>query len=140
MFDAATASIETKFSYRYWRPITAIRAGDDDGNPATQGDPSWEPLCVTPPFPEYNSTHAATAATAAGVLGLTVGDCHEFTVDSPTLPGVSRSYARFSLAAAEEAVSRIYCGIHFSSAMEAGLAQGAAVSGYVVGTLLRPVP
>lgn len=139
MFDAAVASFETKFAYDYWRPITAIRAGDDDGNDATRGEPAWEPLCVTPPWPDHNSTHAATGAAAAGVLAQTLGDSHTFSVDSKTLPGVSRTYQRFSDAAFEEGISRIYCGIHFRNAMDTGLAQGGQVAERVVGSLLRPI-
>jgi PAP2 superfamily len=132
MFDVAAASLETKFHFNSWRPITAIRAGDDDGNNATQGDANWTPLCVTPPFPEHNSTHAATAAAAAGVLARTLGDQHTFSVQSKTLPGVSRTYSSFSEAAAEEGASRLYCGIHFRNGMTAGLEQGEAVAAAVV--------
>lgn len=139
MADTGIASFDSKFEYDYWRPITAIRAGNNDGNAATVGDPEWEPLCVTPPFPEYNSTHAATAAAAARALGLELGDRHNFTVASPTLPGVSRSYKRFSAAADEEAVSRIFCGIHFRGAMVAGLQQGRQIAHYVFNNLLQPV-
>jgi hypothetical protein len=137
MFDSAVASLETKFHANYWRPVTAIRAGDTDGNDATQGDATWLPLCVTPPFPEHNSTHAATGAAAAGVLALTLGNRHVFTVDSPTLAGVSRTYQRFSDAAEEEGLSRIYCGIHFRNGMNTGLAQGDQVAGFVVAGFLR---
>jgi PAP2 superfamily len=94
---------------------------------------------VTPPFPEHNSTHAATGAAAAGVLALTLGDQHVFTVESPTLAGVSRSYQRFTEAAAEEGLSRIYCGIHFRNGMNTGLAQGDKVAEHVVAGLLRRV-
>jgi hypothetical protein len=132
MFDVTVTSLETKFHHNYWRPITAIRAADSDANNATQGDPNWTPLCVTPPFPEHNSTHAATGAAAAGVLSRLLGDRHAFSVDSKTLPGVSRAYASFSEAAAEEAVSRIYCGIHFRNGMNAGLEQGDAVAALVI--------
>lgn len=58
---AAAAFLDTKFNDNFWRPITAIRAGNNDGNSSTKGDPTWEPFCVTPPFPEHNSTHAVTA-------------------------------------------------------------------------------
>ena len=135
--DAVIATFETKFRENYWRPITAIQAGDNDGNAATAGDPIWEPLCVTPPFPEYSSTHAATAAAAATALALAVGDRHTFTVASPN--GATRTYERFSAAAFEEGVSRIYCGIHFRSAMNAGFVQGALVAHYVHGNLLLPL-
>jgi PAP2 superfamily len=132
MFDVTVASLETKFQFNYWRPITAIRAGDSDGNDATQGDAVWAPLCVTPPFPEHNSTHAATGAAAAAVLAGTLGDRHSFKLDSKTLPGVSRSYGSFSEAAAEEGVSRLYCGIHFRNGIAAGFEQGEAVAALVL--------
>jgi membrane-associated phospholipid phosphatase len=132
MFDVAVASMETKFQFNYWRPITAIRSGDNDGNDLTQGDPNWTPLCVTPPFPEHNSTHAATGAAAAGVLGRLLGDRHMFSVQSKTLPGVSRTYSSFSEAAAEEGQSRLYCGIHFRHGMVTGFEQGDAVAALVV--------
>lgn len=132
MFDATVASMETKFHFDYWRPVTAVQRGDDDGNDATVGDATWQPLCGTPPFPEHNSTHAATGAAAAGVLARTLGDEQTFTVASPTLPGVTRSYSRFSDAALEEGLSRIYCGIHFRNGMNAGLQQGDAVGARVV--------
>ena len=137
MFDVTVASLETKFHFDYWRPITAIRSGDNDANDLTQGDSAWEPLCLTPPFPEHNSTHAATGAAAAGVLSRLLGDRHTFTVESKTLPGVNRSYERFSAAAAEEGISRIYCGIHFRNAIDTGLAQGDAVAAQVVNALPR---
>lgn len=135
--DAVIATFETKFGDNYWRPITAIRAGDRDGNPGTQGDPAWEPLCVTPPFPEYPSTHAATGAAAAGTLALELGDRHTFTVTNKA--GAIRTYDRFSAAAAEKGISRIYCGIHFRSAMTTAFTQGAQIADYVHRTLLRPI-
>lgn len=138
MFDAVVASFHTKFETNYWRPITAIRGGDTDGNDATQGDAGWEPLCATPPFPEHNSTHAATAAAAAGVLARTLGDRHVFVVDSPTLAGARRTYHAFSEAAHDEAVSRLYCGIHFRRGLAAGLAQGDQVAEQVVGRSMQP--
>ncbi len=135
--DAVIATFDTKFHDNYWRPITAIRAGDDDGNWRTAGDATWEPLCVTPPFPEYSSTHAATAAAAAGVLALALGDRHTFTVTNPS--GATRTYDRFSAAAFEEGISRIYCGIHFRSAMRAGFRQGARTAYFVHKHLLKPL-
>jgi membrane-associated phospholipid phosphatase len=136
--DSAIASFDTKFHYDYWRPITAIRRGDSDGNPATRGDPDWEPLCVTPPFPEYPSTHAATGAAAATTLGLELGDRHTFSVTNPS--GASRTYRRFSAAAYEQGVSRIYCGIHFRTAMNKGFVTGGLIAHHADKTLLRPRP
>ena len=135
--DAVIATFDTKYHYEYWRPITAIRAGDRDGNPATDGEADWESLCVTPPFPEYPSTHAATAAAASSALALELGDRHTFTVTNPQ--GATRTYKRFSAAAYEEGVSRIYCGIHFRTAMNVGFRMGTLTARYADRTLLRPV-
>jgi membrane-associated phospholipid phosphatase len=133
--DAVIATFEAKYHYEYWRPITAIRAGDDDGNPATRGDQGWESLCVTPPFPEYPSTHAATGAAAASALALELGDRHRFTITNPA--GATRTYTRFSAAAYEEGISRIYCGIHFRTAMNAGFTTGERTARYTDRILLR---
>ena len=127
--DTVIANFDAKFLYDYWRPITAIRGGDHDGNPATRGDAGWEPLCVTPPFPEYPSTHAATGAAAAAALARELGDRHTFTVTNPS--GASRTYRRYSAAAYEEGISRIYCGIHFRSAMNVGFVTGVLVARHV---------
>jgi hypothetical protein len=135
--DAVIATFDSKYRYEYWRPLTAIRAGDGDGNPATAGDAAWDALCVTPPFPEYPSTHAATAAAAATALALEVGDRHAFTVTSPQ--GATRAYKRFGAAAFEEGSSRIYCGIHFRTAMDEGFALGKRTARYVDRTLLQPL-
>jgi membrane-associated phospholipid phosphatase len=91
---------------------------------------------VTPPFPEYSSTHAATGAAAASVLARELGDRHTVTITNPS--GASRIYERFTAAAYEEGISRIYCGIHFRSAMNAGFATGERVARYADTTLLRP--
>ena len=135
--DTVIANFDSKYHFNYWRPITAIRGGDHDGNPATRGDAGWDSLCVTPPFPEYPSTHAATGATAAYALARELGDRHTFTVTNPG--GASRTYKRFSAAAYEEGISRIYCGIHFRTAMNAGFAAGARIAHYVDKTRLQRV-
>jgi membrane-associated phospholipid phosphatase len=90
---------------------------------------------VTPPFPEYPSTHAATGAAAASVLARELGDRHTFSITNPS--GASRTYRRFSAAAYEEGVSRIYCGIHFRTAMDMGFLSGAQVAHRVEQTILR---
>jgi membrane-associated phospholipid phosphatase len=133
--DAVIATFDTKFTYNYWRPITAIRGGDNDGNRATHGDSHWDSLCVTPPFPEYSSTHAATGAAASSALIRELGDRHTFTVMNPN--GASRTYKRFSAAAYEEGISRIYCGIHFRTAMNMGFVTGGLIAHHVDKTLLQ---
>jgi hypothetical protein len=140
MMDAHVASWDTKFAHDFWRPATAIRAGETDGNPATVADPSWTPLRPTPNHPEYTSAHAAFAGAAAEVLGLVSGaDAVPFGFESTSLPGVTRSYRSFSQAAAECGDARVFIGFHFRSAVRHGLNQGKQVGHYVVNHALRPV-
>ncbi len=140
MADAAIVSWDCKYVYNFWRPITAIQEAGTDGNPATEADPAWAPLLVTPPFPEYTSGHSTFSGAAAVVLAYFFGsDRIRFTAESDDLPGFRRSYKTFSEAALESGVSRIYGGIHFMSANIHGLSTGAAVGMYVVWNYLTPV-
>ncbi|HZT55837.1 MAG TPA: vanadium-dependent haloperoxidase [Burkholderiaceae bacterium] len=136
--DAYTACIESKYFYHFWRPITAIRLGDSDGNPATVGDPGWgsfDPVC--PPIPDYPSGHSASGGAGAVVLAQAFGsDALGFTHQSVSLPGPTRSFASFSQAQDEIALSRICVGYHFRLATQAGVAQGRAVATQVMATQL----
>src|SRR5262249_50021577 len=119
MADAAICAWDAKYTYNFWRPVTAIRSGDTDGNPATTPDSSWSSFIVTPSFPDYVSGHSAFSAAAATVLAFFYGtDDIPFTTGSDALPGVFRSFPSFSAAAVEAAMSRIYGGIHFRSASQ----------------------
>lgn len=131
--DAYISALETKYFYNFWRPITAIRAGDSDGNPDTVGDASWTPFDpVTPPVPDYVSAHASAAGAGAAVMQAVLGDAATFSYTSTSLPGATRNYTSFSQVAAEIGVSRIYVGYHFRRAVDEGLIQGKAVGGYVM--------
>ena len=133
MADAAISSWDAKYQFNFWRPVTAIRAGDSDGNSATVFDPSWSSFIVTPPFPDYLSGHSTISGAAATVLAMFyLTDQIGFVVGSDGLPGVMRSFASFSEAAGEAAISRLYGGIHFRSANEDGLAAGMAVGEWTV--------
>jgi len=137
--DAAIVSWDCKYVYNYWRPITAIQEADTDGNPETTADPSWTPLLATPPFPEYTSGHSTFSAAAAIVLAHFFGsDSVPFSVGTDDLPGVYHSFQRFSEAAQESGLSRIYGGIHFTSANLNGLSTGAAVGNHVYTNFLLP--
>jgi hypothetical protein len=137
--DAGIACWDAKYAYDWWRPVTAIRAADTDGNPATEPDPAWTPLISTPPFPDHVSGHSTFSAAAAAVLAaFHGGDEFAFTLRSDGLFGVTRSYGRFSEAAAEAGISRIYGGIHYHSANVDGQALGRAVGEYVAAHCLRP--
>jgi hypothetical protein len=140
MADAGIVSWDMKFSANFWRPITAIREGDTDGNDATAADGAWEPLLVTPPFPECTSGHSTFSGAASTILASLYGDDFAFTTDSEGLPGVTRSFLSFSDAADEAGISRIYGGIHFQFSNEQGLATGREMGEFVVSNYLVAVP
>src|SRR5262249_9216944 len=138
MADAAIACWDAKYTYVFWRPITAIELADTDGNPATDPDPSWTPLIVTPNFPEYPSGHATVSPAAAVVLQANFGDSGRFTLDSDVLPGVLHTFDSFAAAADEAFVARIYGGIHFRTSCRDGHQLGVAVGNYVVANAALP--
>ena len=133
--DAYIASLDSKYTYNFWRPITGIRLAATDGNDATAADPTWEPLFLTPPIPDYPSGHAAAGGAAAQVLIATFGDEHTFELTSTMsfpFPEIQpRTFHRISDAANENAASRMLVGIHFRLACEAGLKQGQDVGNWV---------
>src|SRR5262245_38939603 len=136
--DAYIATWDVKYVHNYWRPVTAIRAADTDGNPDTAADPTWTPLLVTPAHPSYTSGHSAYgAAVAAALAGFFRTDDIGFTSTTPDLPGVTRSFLSFSAAANENALSRLLGGIHWRFDNEVGLDVGDAVGRYVVANFLR---
>ncbi len=136
--DAGIASWNAKYTFNRWRPIAAIREADTDGNPATDVDPTWTPLVMTPAFPEYVSAHSTFSAAAAGVLENVFGtNTLVFPVNEYMNPTNVRYYTRFSEAANEAGVERVWGGLHFSTGNEQGLATGYAVGDYVAGTLLQ---
>ena len=125
MADAAICAWDAKFYHHNWRPVTAIRMADLDGNPETAPDPTWSSFIGTPPFPDYVSGHSTFSGSAATVLAMFYGtDNIPFTTGSDFLPGVMRSFTGFSGAAMEAMNSRLYGGIHFRFANEDGLAAG----------------
>jgi PAP2 superfamily len=137
MADSVIAGWDSKFTHRFWRPITAIHEAANDGNNLTLADPAWQPLMLTPPMPDYISTHSTQAAAASVVLiWFCHGDDHTFTITSrmaAIVPGLhARTFQRISDAAVETAVSRVFAGIHFRLAATAGLAQGREVGAWVV--------
>jgi hypothetical protein len=145
--DGYIASFGDKYFYNYWRPVTAIQEGNNDGNPDTVGDPNWTPLVATPPLPDYDSGHAVEGGTAAGVLqGFFLTDRINFAMCSTTLPPGqtcesanprTRSFNSFSEAAEENGLSRILVGFHFRNAVEEGIAHGRKIADWVVAHALR---
>ncbi len=127
MADGFIAGFDEKYRHRFWRPITAIHAAAGDGNPRTEADAAWQPLLVTPPVPDYPSTHTVLGWAAAEVLIDLFGDRVRYGMTSLTLPGVTRHYRGFSKAADENGLSRLYAGIHFEDAIRQGRRQGRSI-------------
>ncbi len=139
MADAGIACWDTKYAYNFWRPVTAIRAADTDGNELTEPDVEWTPLLTTPPFPEYVSGHSTFSAAAAAVLAEFFGtDRIQFAVGSDSMPGVIRTYENLTEVVEEIGMSRIYGGIHFLSADLDGIEMGRNLGEYVMRTALLP--
>ncbi len=141
--DATITVWNDKIHYAFWRPITAINQGDDDDNPKTAGDPTWQPLYATPPYPDYGSG-------ANGVSGAFTRSLEHFfgtdrmafslttTNTGPTIND-TRNYTRFSDAADDMEVGRIYMGIHFRFADRAGRRAGENAANFGFRNYLRPV-
>jgi membrane-associated phospholipid phosphatase len=137
--DSVIAFYDAKYTYDLWRPITAIRAADSDGNPATVADPNWTPLANTALDPSYPGAHSVVSAAGAAVLSSFFGgDSDSFTVSSELLPGVQRSFTSFAGAANEAGVSRIYAGQHSRIDHVAGQMLGRRVAAYVLEHFLLP--
>lgn len=125
--DAAIAAWAEKYDTNLWRPVTAIRAADSDGNAATTADPNWTPLIATPPFPTLPSGHSTFSGAAATVLAGLIGDQQSFTSILQPDPSVQRSFDSLWQAALESGRSRIFGGIHFEFDNTIGLGMGQAV-------------
>lgn len=138
MADGFIAGFGAKYEHRFWRPVTAIHNAATDGNPLTEADAGWQPMLVTPPVPDYPSTHTVLGWAAAEVLIELFGDKQRYDLTSLTLPGVTRHYRGFSQAAQENGLSRIYAGIHFRHAVKDGRRQGRSI-GQSVAEALAPV-
>ncbi len=147
--DGYIAMVDSKNHYNYWRPITAIRTADTDGNPDTIVDLTWTPLVPTPPNQDYVSGHSLEGGAGAEVLKQFFGtDEISFDDCSVTLPAgstcsdpapVLRSFTSFSEAAAENAYSRILVGFHFRKSIEEGIKYGEKIGQRAINLYLRRV-
>lgn len=163
MADAGIAAWETKYHYDLWRPIVAIRQAHTDGNPATAADTTWRPLGApasnqsgndfTPPFPAYTSGHSTFGGALFRTLENFYGtdsiafdfvsdELNGITTDSQGVvrPLVVRHFSSLSQAAEENAISRIYLGIHWRFDATEGIVQGTAVADHVFANILQPLP
>jgi hypothetical protein len=137
--DACVAVWRAKYQFNFWRPVTAIIRADEDDNPATDKDATWQSFLLTPPFPEYISGHSTFSMASAVVLGNFLGgDAVTFSVTSDAVPGALRTYHSLIECANEIGMSRIYGGIHFMSANRDGKACGARIGQFVFDNFLLP--
>ena len=139
--DDVIAFYDAKYTYNFWRPVTAIRSADTGINPETVADPNWLPeVGKTAPDPSYPGAHAVISASGAEVLiSFFERDHAEFEVTSEVLPGVERSFTSITAAAEEATLSRIYGGQHFRFDLTTGQRLGRDVADFVVDHFLTPV-
>jgi hypothetical protein len=137
--DGLVASMETKYHYLFWRPVTAIRDGHRDGNFSTEPDGAWTPLIATPAFPSYPSAHASASYAARLVAELLFfGQDQSFTLTHAAVPGVTLQYTTFRQLTDDIDDARVYGGIHFRFDQEAGGVQGIRVGLHIYTHHLRP--
>jgi membrane-associated phospholipid phosphatase len=137
--DTAIAFFDAKYTYNFWRPVTAIRLAATDGNPQTDPDPTWLPLGTkTAPDPSYPGAHSAISKAGATVLGFYFGNPFTFDVTSESLAGVTRHFTSFSAAAEEAGLSRIFAGQHFRTDHVAGKSLGGQVGESIDENILVP--
>src|SRR5262245_24898963 len=142
MADAGITAWNTKVAYNFWRPITAIRLGDEDTNPATVGDPDWQPLINTPNYPDYTSGANNVTGAATRALALYFGsDEMTFTVMTTNTMAIqqTRAYSRFSDAADDVVTARVFEGIHFRFADAEARKQGRHVAQWAFAHFLKPL-
>jgi hypothetical protein len=140
--DAMVAVFEAKYEYEFWRPITAIRNGDEDNNPDTERDATWEPLGPTPMHPEYPCAHCIIAGAAGTVMQSVfgTGTLPEFSLTTPTAPGVTHKWTTLDDYIAEPSNARVWSGIHYRFSAEVGTDMGRKIAQYTVANYLKPLP
>ncbi|MFC3502738.1 vanadium-dependent haloperoxidase [Micromonospora krabiensis] len=136
--DSGVACFREKDVWSYWRPVTAIAQADADGNPATTADPTWTPLLVTPPFPEYPSGHACGTGARMSLYRHFFGRDDVSFSGSSADSGTTRRFDSFSQALTELIGARVWGGVHFRTADVDGARLGEAVSRYAVRHHFRP--
>jgi hypothetical protein len=142
MADGFISGFKIRYVYDLWRPVTAIREADTDGNDATVADASWNSLQNTPAVSEYPSTQSIFSGAASVVLASVLGtdQVPVALTSGPPFANIKRSFTSFSQAAKESADSRVYAGIHFRSACEDGLALGRKIGARTASMYLQPLP
>jgi hypothetical protein len=131
--DAYIAVFDSKYRYNFWRPVTAIRNGDTDGNPDTEIDRTWQPLDATPMHPEYPCAHCILSAAAAALIESTggLGDLREISLTSLTAPGITHRWTSLESFTLEVANARVWAGFHYRFSARVGATMGREVGSYV---------
>jgi PAP2 superfamily len=139
--DAIIAVLDAKYHYNFWRPITAIRNGDNDGNPATDREATWQPIANTPMHPEYPCAHCIQSGSVAGVVRAVFGTAEipEIAMTSPTAPGVTRRWTNMNAFTEEIANARIWAGFHYRFSTRVGTDMGLRVGDYVAKKVMQPI-
>jgi hypothetical protein len=139
--DALIAVFDAKYQYEFWRPVTAIRNGDLDGNAATERDVAWQSIAAAPMHPEYPCAHCISSASLAGVVQTVFGTAEmpEVSIESPTLPGVVHRWTDVRAYTDEVSQARILAGFHYRFSTTVGQDMGYKVGEYVVKNFMQPV-
>jgi hypothetical protein len=139
--DATQAVYEAKWHYMFWRPMTAIRNGDINGNPAVERDATWEPIDNTPLHPEYPCAHCIQSEAVATVIKAVIGSSEipEVAISNPTAPGVTHRYTNLGALTDEVANARIYAGFHYRNSTVVGREMGRKIGEYVVTNVMQPL-
>jgi hypothetical protein len=139
MDDALTAVFDAKYTYNFWRPVTAIRNADLDGNNATTPEPGWSPFIDTPMHPEYPCAHCIVSGALGAVLTaeITTGPTPTLSSASSTAGGAVRTWTRVSDFTQEVALARILDGVHYRNSTEVGTAMGVKIGELAVQKLPR---
>jgi PAP2 superfamily len=141
MDDALIAVFDAKYTYNFWRPVTAIRNGDTDGNDATDRDAGWTPFIDTPMHPEYPCAHCIVSGALAAVLSAEIGAGPVPTLRSAsyTAGGAVRTWTSVSAFTQEVALARILDGVHYRNSTEVGSAMGQKIGELAVQSFPKPV-
>jgi hypothetical protein len=138
--DALIAVFDAKYHYNFWRPITSIRNGDIDDNPATDREATWQPIDNTPMHPEYPCAHCILSGSVAGAVKAVLGteDIPEIAMTSSTAPGVTHRWTNMAAFAEEVASARIWAGFHYRFSTSVGTDMGRQIGEYVVKSVMQP--
>jgi hypothetical protein len=139
--DAMVAVLDAKYKYAFWRPITAIRNGDIDGNAATEREATWQPIDNTPMHPEYPCAHCIVSSAVASAIEAMLGtaDIPEVTMTSPTAPGVTHRWTNLRAYADEVSAARIAAGFHYRFSTVVGEEMGRQIGVHAAKTIMQPL-